>query len=171
MPLAVDPYVEFFLNSKSTIVQFETIEISHPNFSQTYRIVRNKTDHLTAFLETGIEVTFLYYPLKISQRETVDDLDYGITIELGDLGEILPTEIDRIAAAGGFHTKPICKYRTYRSDDLSGPMVGPITLEIQSISFDKFGAKFDVTAPRFNVSGTGLVYKLDDFPMLRGALV
>lgn len=168
--MSEESYVEFFLNSRSTIIQYETIQITHPNFSRFYYIVRNKSDNLLAYLEGGQYVTFTYYPLKISQKETVDNLDYGLTIEMGDLGEVLPTELDAIAASDGFATKPTFKYRTYRSDDLTAPMVGPINLQVQAFAFDKHGAKFDVIAPRFNINSTGLIYKIDDFPMLRGAL-
>jgi hypothetical protein len=38
-----DKYYEYFLNSKSNVVYYDLIEISHPNFSQTYRKVRNNT--------------------------------------------------------------------------------------------------------------------------------
>jgi len=162
--------VDFFLNSKSTIVQFETIEISHPDFSKIYRVVRNKTDGLTATLETTAVVTFDYYPLQISKSSTEDDLDYAIEIEIGDLGEVLPTELDLVQAGNGFATKPTLLYRTYRSDDLSVPMFGPVSLEITEITFNKTGAKFEAKAPSLNINRTGEVYSIDRFPMLRGFL-
>lgn len=165
-----DPYFDFFLNAAATIVQLETIELSHPGFSQVYRIVRNKTDGLTATLETSETVDFDYYPLRINQGSSRDDLDYSFNIDFGDLGEVLPTELDNVLESDSFDVKPTLIYRTYRSDDLSAPMYGPITLEIIEISFQKTGASFEAKAPRINLSKTGEVYSVERFPTLRGFL-
>lgn len=92
-------YTEFFLNSKSSVAQFETLEISHPYFSQTYWVVRNKTTGLTATLEDARVITFDYYPLRIQFLGTRDTLDWGIKVNLGDLGEVIPQEIDNVLSA------------------------------------------------------------------------
>ena len=162
-----DPYVEFFLNSKSSIVQFETIEISHTNFSQIFRIVRNNADGLTANLETGEEVVFDYYPMQITENETKDDLDYTLSIDFGDLGEVLPTELDLVASSDGFFTKPELLYRTFRSDDLTAPMFGPIDLDIMSFAFNETSVTIEAAAPRINLHKTGEKYTIDRFPGLR----
>lgn len=163
-------YVGFFLNSKSTIVQFETMELSHPSFSKVYRLVRNNVNGLTATLETASVVTFDYCPMRITRESLQDDLDYSIGIELGDLGEIVPVELDSVASDDNFSVKPIIKYRLYRSDDLSAPMFGPIVLEVSEFSFIKTGCKFNAHAPLLNLARTGEVYSLDRFSMLRGFL-
>lgn len=163
-------YIDYFLNSKSTVVQFETIELSHPSFSQIFRVVRNKMDGLTATLETAATVSFSYYPMRIEKKSLEDDLDYGVTIELGDLGELVPTELDSVEDENNFAIKPTLKYRLFRSDDLSAPMFGPILLEVTEFSFNKTGVRFDAHAPLLNVSRTGEIYTIDRFPMLRGFL-
>lgn len=164
------PYVEFFLNAASKLIQFECIEISHPDFSQVFRFVRNHTDGLTTTLETTEVVTWDYCPVRIGQSELADDLDYGIQLEFGDLGEILPAEIDLVSQADSFATKPKLIYRTYRSDDLDTVMLGPIELEIGDIAFNRTGATFEAAAPALNIHGTGEIYTIDRFPMLRGFL-
>lgn len=165
-----NPYVEFFLNAKAELIQFECVEISHPNFSKVYRFVRNNTDGLTVTLETAATATFDYVPIKISQNEMVDDLDYGFKFELGDVGELLPLELDRIAANDGFLIKPVLKYRTYRSDNLANVMFGPIVLEVTELSFNKTGVVFDAKAPELNTSRTGEIYTIARFPGLRDFL-
>lgn len=165
-----EDYINFFLNAKAELIQFECFEISHPNFSQVFRFVRNHTSGITATLETAAVVTFNYLPVKISQNEMKDDLDYGLRLEFGDLGEILPTQIDRVAAANGFKTKPKLIYRTYRSDDLENVMFGPIDLEIKEFTFNKSGAVFEAKAPSLNLHRTGEIYTINRFPMLRGFL-
>ena len=163
-------YAEFFLKSKSTVVQLETLEISHPNFTKTYRIVRNAVEGVTLTLENGQVVSFDYYPLQIENAGVRDDLDQSIKINLGDLGEVLPKELDEISSNNGFGTKPTVIYRTFRSDDLSRPLFGPVTLEVSTFAFNREGSTFEAKAPSLNINKTGEAYKLDRFPMLRGFL-
>lgn len=163
-------YAEFFLNSKSSVVHLETIEISHPNFTKVYRVVRNATEGITVTLETSDVVEFEYYPLMIESVGVKDDLDQGIRITLGDLGEVLPKELDEIVANSGFGIKPVVKYRVYRSDDLSRPVFGPVNLEVSNFAFTSEGATFEAAAPSININKTGEIYTLERFPMLRGVL-
>ena len=37
-------HIDFFFKSKSSIVELELLELTHPNFSIDYRIVRNAVD-------------------------------------------------------------------------------------------------------------------------------
>lgn len=163
-------YAEFFLKSKSSVVQLETLEISHPDFTKVYRVVRNAVQGVTVTLENNSSATFDYYPLAIENAGVRDDLDQAITINLGDLGEVLPKELDEIASNDGFAIKPTVVYRTYRSDDLTRPLFGPVLLEVTSFAFNREGSTFEAKAPSLNVNKTGERYKLDRFPMLRGFL-
>lgn len=163
-------YVEFFLNSKSSIVLVECIELIHPNFSETYRVVRNATRGITVRHEDDIDYDYIYYPLKIDRQGSLEDLDYGLQIEFGDLGNNLQKEVDIIAANDGFATKPQCVLRMYRSDDLTKPIHGPLFLEVNELAFNNEGAQFDAVAPLKNISATGELYDLNRFPMLRGFL-
>lgn len=163
-------YSEFFLNSKSSVVKLETIEITHPNFTKPYYLVRNCVAGLTAKLETGETVTFEYYPMRVTANGAKDDLDTGIRVDLGDLGEVLPEELDAIASASGFAVKPVVKYREYRSDDLDNVLNGPVVLEVRTFSFNREGSSFEAKAPSLNINRTGEIYSFDRFPMLRGFL-
>lgn len=163
-------YSEFFLSSRSSVVQLELIEISHPNFTKVYRVVRNAVNGVTVTLETGSPTTFDYYPLKIENTGSRDDLDQSFTFTLGDLGEVLPKELDAVASGDGFGSKPTVLYRTYRSDDLTKPLFGPVLLEVESFAFKREGSTFSAKAPSLNVNKTGERYELERFPMLRGFL-
>lgn len=164
-------YSEFFFNSASSVVALETLEIAHPSFSKTYYVVRNAIKGITAMLEDGTTiVTFDYYPLQIKQTGASDDLDQTMQIDLGDLGEIIPQEIDNCFAAGTMLTKPTLIYRVYRSDDLTAPMDGPFLFEITSIGSQQGSSSFMAGAPKLNNSRTGEIYSLDRFPMLAGFL-
>lgn len=161
-------YAEYFLNSASTVIQFDLLEISHPNFTQVYRVVRNAADGLTVTLENDEEVFFRYYPLGVKPISNSDDLEQRLQVQLGDLGEVLPRELDAVSSANGFKTKPTVIYRTYRSDDLSAPLLGPLYLEVTEFNFTREGSAFEAKAPSLNINRTGEVYKLARFPMLRG---
>lgn len=161
---------DFFLNSKSRVAQLECLEISHPNFSKTYYVVRNATLGVTVKHEDGVYHAYEYYPLQIVQNGDADDLDQGFSISLGDLGEIIPDEVDSVRSANGFGTKPTCKYRAYRSDDLDHVLMGPTFLEIKTFSFTREGCTFAATAPKLNVNTTGELYDLTRFDPLRGTI-
>jgi hypothetical protein len=163
-------YADFFLNTGRNIVQLELIEISHPSFSQVYRRVRNAVNGVTVTLETGGTAFFAYYPMKVTSLGVRTDLDAGFKITFGDLGTIIPLELDRVRVAGTFNIKPVVKYRAYRSDQLSLPMVGPLVLEASTFSFGEEGASFEAKAPLLNINGTGELYEIERFTSLRGLL-
>ena len=163
-------YSEFFLSSPSSVASLETIEISHGSFSKTYRIVRNAINGITATLETGQEVYFEYYPAQISPLGSDETLDQDITVSLGDLGEIIPQEIDFVHRDDSWDEKPVLVYRLFRSDDLSSPMFGPVTLEVENITSNKKGSSIVARAISLNSLKTGEIYDYERFPGLRGFL-
>lgn len=167
----MDSYIEFFLNSSSALVQLETIEISHPSFSQVFRLVRNATNGLRLVDGTN-NIDFMYVPMRITPTSQRDNLDQIIKIEMGDLGEILPQELDRIYNNFGFSEKPKISYKVYRSDMLiySLPIHGPILLEIKTFNFTNEGCNFEAKAPSLNINRVGEFYGLTQFPMLKGSI-
>jgi len=163
-------YSEFFLRSKSSVVELECLQISHPNFTKVYRLVRNSTNGALLRYENGIQYQHDYQQLAITKLGSRGDLDQGLRISFGDLGEVIPNEIDAITAANSFNIKPRVEYRTFRSDDLNTVMFGPLILEIKSFSFTREGSTFEASAPQLNINKTGELYKIDRFPSLRGLL-
>lgn len=162
---------DFFLSSTRAVAQLDTLEFSHPSFSQTFYKVRNARNGMNAKLYAGGPTQlFDFLPMQIKNLGARNDLDAGLQIVMGDLGEELPKQFDRIEKDDSWNIKPTIKYRVYRSDDLAAPLVGPYTFEVKNISFNRNGVSFDAQAPGLNYSTTGELYKLDRFPMLRGAL-
>jgi hypothetical protein len=163
--------LQYFLNSRSDIVAYELLEISHPGFTQTYRRVRNNADGVSVTLEGGgAPVLFEWYPMLIQELNDSADLDAGLRISFGDLGEVLPKELDAVTSADLMQIKPTVIYRVYRSDDLSAPMIGPIRLEANNFSFTGEGATFEAVAPYVNRTRTGESYNLTRFKTLRAFL-
>lgn len=164
-------YAAFFLDSHADVFQQALIEVSHPNFSKVHRIVATDPGGLTVTLspEEG-DATFDYYPLKVRRSAEQGDLDQGVRVDLGDIGTVWPQELDRVKAADGSSTKPVFRYWTYRSDDLTKPLFGPLRLEVTDFSYTEDGVSFEAMAPRLNNLGTGETYLILRFPMLRGTL-
>jgi len=163
-------YSEYFLSRSRRVVGLQLLEISHPNFSQTYYKVRNARGGVTVTLENSSVQLFDYLPMRITQIKATDDLDTGITVIMRDVGVTLPKEIDNVDVNDGYGVQPTVIYRLYRSDQLGAPLYGPIPLKVRVVTFDRGGLTFEAIAPRLNYNKTGELYTFDRFPMLRGFL-
>lgn len=162
-------YVDFFLGSPASVVKLELVEVSHPAFSVPYRFVRNHAAGVTVDLSPAEQnVFFPYYPARISAIGAHDDLDAAIRVELGNLGAVLPEEIDAVEAAGRAGEKPMARFWVFRSDDLTGPILGPLILEITALQMNAETTSFEAMAPDLNNKRTGTRYLLEMFPTLRG---
>ena len=162
-------YAAYFLASSSSVIRYECLEITHSHFSQEYRVVRNATRGLTVTHENGQQYSYEYYPLEIENLGASDDLDVGYSIRLGDTGDIIWKEIERVLFNDAILEKPRVVYRAYRSDNLAKPLDGPNNLEMKDVTCAVEGATFEAKAPLVNVHGTGEAYTPDRFP-LRGFL-
>lgn len=171
MPDLADYYIDFFFGAPQSAAELQTLEISQPSFSQIWRIQSHYREGFWARLETGEQVFFQYVPMRLKPLEERANLDFGLTVTFGDLGEILPDEIERARSAGTLKTSPpLVKFRAYRSDNLEEPMFGPVSLQARQIVRLEDGAKFNARAPEANANKTGSIYRSDAFPMLQGFL-
>lgn len=171
MPDQTEDYVDFFFGAPQSAAELQTLEISQPSFSQVWRLQSHYREGFYARLETGEQVFFQYVPMRLKPLEERANLDFGLTVILGDLGEILPDEIQRARTAGTLRTNPpVVKYRAYRTDNLVSPMFGPVSLQARQIARSEDGAKFNAMAPEANATKTGILYRSDVFPMLLGFL-
>lgn len=162
-------YIDFFLNSSLNVSGVETMELSHPSFSQVFYLVRNSIKGFTAKDENGVTKTYQYVPMKINSSEVKDNMDASIEIDLGDVGTIIPQELELVRLANTYGIEPDLTYRLYRSDDTTSPMLTS-KLKVRDIVFNKSGCKITAKAPQFNVNKTGERYTIARFPMLRGCL-
>ncbi len=159
-------YSEFFLAGRSDVIQYEMIEIIHNEFSQTWRLTRNGPDGLSA----GGYV-WTYCPMLLEPSSNKFDLDFGISVTLGDLGTIIPDEISALRAVAfnyGMLERPRMTYQTFASNELASPMVGPFELEIEDFALTRQGASFVARPLTVNRNKTGMLYSPDTFPSLKG---
>lgn len=165
-----DPYVDFFLNSSADVIQLELFEVTHPDFSQAYRYVRNQRGGVTVILPIDGSTFFEYRPVRISRSREGANLMQSMTIDIGDPGVTFGREIDRLVAAGTMTIKPKLRYWVYRSDDLDVPILGPLNYEVVNVSTKGGQVTAEAQAPEKNASRTGELYTFARFPMLRGLL-
>ena len=163
-------YENFFLGTDRAVVELELFQVSHQDFSKTHSFVRNAFGGVTVTLEDNSIVEFEYYPARIVPLNANQTLEQALSISLGDLGELFPREIDAVDAADGWSVKPEVTYRTYRSDDLTQPIFGPVVLEVPNVTFTKKGLTIEAKAKELNRLATGTIYDYDEFPGLRGYL-
>lgn len=166
MDVTID-YIDFYLNAPQYLVALECLEITHPGFTKPYYIVKNATNGITVTHEDGQEITYEYWPCSIKRTTITNDLSSGIEVDLGDLGEILPTELKAGLSYGDGSVKPLLIYRIYRSDNLKKPMDGPFKLQIKQFSYNRQGVSFTAMAPAINNNVTGELYDLQRFESLR----
>jgi hypothetical protein len=160
---------QFFLGSAPSVLRLDTLEIAHPNFSQTYRLVRQAPIGATTITAGGD--AYEYCPMRVLPITSGDDLVQALSVTLGDVGEVIAKEIEAVWGANGMNTRPTLTYRAFRSDDLDAPIAGSVrVLEIASVTTTREGASFEARAPELNANRTGELYDIDRFPMLRGFL-
>lgn len=160
---------EFFLGSAPSVRQLDCLEISHPNFTQIYRIVRNSGLGVSVTHEGPAgPFTYTYFPMRIKPIGSGSDLTQALSVTLGDLGDVIVKEVAAITAANAMDIRPVAKFRTYRSDDLTQPLFGPLILEMSRVTTSEEGSSFECHAPLVNNSRTGILYIIDEYPMIRG---
>ncbi|EHU1263600.1 hypothetical protein A2J51_RS19420, partial [Acinetobacter baumannii] len=80
-------YAKFFFNRKVDIYQLECIELSHPSFMNTYRVVRNDDRGVYVQHNEGEgQVLYEYLPMTIQRSGMLGDLDQTLTVSISGLG-------------------------------------------------------------------------------------
>lgn len=158
-------YTSFFFGASAAVVPLECVEISHPSFAKTYRFVRNDVNGIIAGGQS-----YAYQPMSINRSTVSNDLEQSLAITLADMSDDFSKAIKRIYQSTNANVRPKCTFKVFRDDDLSSPMINLQTLEIKAVSKDSKGlATFDAAAPELNGNRTGIVYAVEDFPLLWGA--
>jgi len=173
--ITVDDIKDFHLDSVSSVVLLETLEISHSLWPAPIRIVTNHPDGVAVTLENGQSATFEFIPLMIQRGNTSDDLDQTLNITVGDLGEIVPPLIQKIRDASS-DEKPQVIYRSFAFDAASMVLTKQTPIEIiRGLSVAKMNQDYQATTFEAATSGknsvkTGRTYNFKEYPDLRGLI-
>lgn len=173
--ITVDDIKDFHLDSVSSVVLLETLEISHSLWPDPIRIVTNHPDGISVTLENNQPATFEFIPLMIQRGNTSDDLDQTLNITVGDLGEIVPPLIQKIRDASS-DEKPQVIYRSFAFDAASMVLTKPTPIEIiRGLHVAKMNQDYQATTFEAATSGknsvkTGRTYNFEEYPDLRGLI-
>ena len=164
-------YTSFFLDS-SEVLPLECVEISHPDFDQPFRYVKNDANGVTVkHAAGGQDVEYVYQPMSIQRSTVTNDLDQKLNLTIADVDDELIKSVVSARLGANWKVRPSVKWRLYRDDDLTAPMVSLQTLEVATLSKDGSGnCTFDAQAPELNSVKTGEIYSLERFPLLRGMI-
>lgn len=175
---------EYYLGSSPSVMEIELLEIEHFRFDPTVFRFCSNASHMDlsstdAFgnPKRGVIVTheggagpfeYEFAPIKIEKLGSGTDMDQSLRVTLGDVGEELPQQLDRVDFFNANTVKPTVRYRTYRSDNLTAPLTEvPVILEIKRVMMSKQGSAFEAVSPYLNVGRTGIVYTVRDFPTMK----
>ena len=173
--ITVDDIKDFHLDSVSSVVLLETLEISHSLWPAPIRIVTNHPDGVAVTLENNQQAFFEFIPLMIQRGNTSDDLDQTLNITVGDLGEIVPPLIQKIRDASS-DEKPQVIYRSFAFDAASMVLTKQTPIEIiRGLSVAKMNQDYQATTFEAATSGknsvkTGRTYNFKEYPDLRGLI-
>lgn len=151
-------------------VMLECIEISHPAFSRVYRYVRNHTKGVTAIHEDGEIAYYEYAPIKLQRGQSNEKLSQTITVTIGDLGMIIPQEVDRLYGSEHELEHPMLTYRSYLLSNLNEPFETARGLKITENTPQPWGAMFKAQVRSLNDNKSGRGFTLDKWRALRGFL-
>lgn len=163
----IEAYKRKLASNPDGQLDFDTVEITDPNFSRRYLLVVG-TSSLTATLETGETVMFEPSAMEVVEGGNNNDTDQQASFTLPDVGNLLDYEMSRLPF--GYEGSPVFIFRSFVSTDLSHPARGPVTYDLQTLTQSKGVFTADVGAPRLNERQTGILMTPEEIPLLRGIL-
>lgn len=166
--MATEKEMNFWLMGRHDDVRLECIEIKHPSFSRDYRFVRNHADGVRVRHEDGVYRDYDYLPLTVKAARAASDLQQSLTIGIGDVGEVMPMEIDRLRRGTHRTVRPTVNYRVYLSSDVANPMSSVRGLEVTDNQPQKQGAVFVCKARELNKTDTSVIFTPNLFRSLAG---
>lgn len=164
----IEQYKRFTASAPEGQREIRTIELSHPDFSQTYYFVSDYVD-LVAQTETSATVTYQAAGMKIVEPAERNDSEQSLSVAMGAVTDELQDILDEVTEIG-YMTEMKVTYRKYWSGDLTQPAVPPLILYGSNITFDN-SESVSFTAEDTDLSNkrSGRIYTLTDYPGLATA--
>ena len=180
--------IDYFLNSQSDDVLVETLEFKFykadtgAQAGNSLCVVANINTRVYAVLEDGSSMVCDYYHVRIERGSmSTDSIDQSFQITVSasvDIRRLLDNVYFGTYKTGGQRfngKKPNVTYRAYsysapHTGALRNMVVGPITMDIDSIVMDEKCCTVNASTGLMNSHKTGEVYDIQRFPMLRGLL-
>lgn len=164
-------YQRFVLNEPEAWIEWRTIEVWHPQFSQTYRFV-NEYENKTFTLESGAPrnpstaVLFTAAGFEVTEPVEREDNDQILSVVFNNADNTIQNMLDQISGAGYFSQVEVV-YRKYYSNDLTQPASTPLYLSASNLNFtSSTSAGFNAEDTDLTTKNVGIIYTTELFPGL-----
>lgn len=164
-------YQRFILNEPESWVEYRTLEIYHPAFSQVYRYVNGYADK-DFTLESGAPrnpgalVTFTAAGFQVTEPVEREDNDQVLDVTFSNVDATVHNILDQISGADYFDQIEVV-YRKYYSGDTSEPAVSPLYLNASAVTFTSSrAAAFTAEDTDLGTKRVGILYTTELFPGL-----
>lgn len=161
----------FVTNFPESQREYRTIEIWHPQFSQTYRFVANYLD-INFTLEAGAprdpsaSVPFTGSTIRVVEPSEREDMEQALSVQFGNVDSTIHEIVDQITGTGYLSSAEVI-YRKYYSGDLSEPATPPLYLFASDLGFEDTTVSFSAEDSDLSQKRSGVIYTLELFPGLR----
>jgi len=166
-----EDYRRFLASAPEAVIEWRTIELYHPDFSQVWRFVadtipQDLTLEAGAPNNAGETVAFESLAMRISDPKERSNESGGVAVNVSDLGEYATAILNEITVENVFVPVRMI-YRKFISSDTSSP-VYVRRLTIGGVSFNGDNSfSFEGDDTDFANKTGGQLYTLDRFPSLR----
>jgi len=164
-------FSQFLASAPEAVREFRTLEIYHPDFSETLRFVKDFVDQSltlesTAPRNPGQTVVFTALSMQVTEPQESDGSESLLAVKLGAVGNEVQDHISQIVDT----LEPIqVIYRKYYSGDTSEP-VTVLSLAVSSLSFNSYeSVSFTCEDVDFANKNSGILYTTETFVLLRNA--
>lgn len=145
----------------------QVIEIRHSSIATQYLWREPYTGTVTLDDESIVTVQPLNMAIKIAGNDAHLDQKFDVAFDTVDINDTFRAVLDSIPLATT--ERVVMVYREYLSDDLTTPQI-TVTLQVESIGYNKGAARISAVSPRLNMTRTGQLYSYRQFASLRGFL-
>lgn len=172
MTVDSEAYRKFLASAPVAEREFRTIEIHHPDFSETLRFVRDYEDQTltlesTAPRDPSTAVLFTALSMEIKEPGETQDVEQVLQVSLGAVGNEVQDQVDQITTGNTFEPIELI-YRKYYSGDIGEPVL-VIQLSCSVLQFNGYSSvSFTAEDVDFANSRSGELYTLERFPTLEG---
>ena len=167
----ISAYKRFVANEPESAIEYRTIELYHPDFSETYRFVKSFTNQ-TFTLESDAprnpseDIEFLAAGMRITEPAERDDGEQFLNVAIGNVDGRIKNILDQISGAS-FLTPVEVVYRKYLSTNPDAPANNPLYMSASTFNFSgRTSAEFTAEDANLAVKRSGKIYTTQDFPGL-----
>lgn len=168
---SLDEYKKFINSAPESQREYRTVELYHPDFSQTLRFVKDFQDisltlEATAPRDASTSVLFTAIAMDITEPGENGQVEQVLSVGLGAIGNEVNEQLDQITESGSLTTVELI-YRKFYSGDLTTPVV-VLSLSVADVSFKSYdNVSFTGEDVDFATKRAGELYTIERFPGLK----